>query len=278
MFKCCGKKTTISPWDCLQDDELMDKILDYIKSKPKFFTSDNEVSNVKSCFRNSMSWVRKVANFPAKTARDIYFRYYDVNGQRLNILDTSCGFGARMSAVVLSGTQHNYYGFDPNPELYKHLRDYEHFLRKNNIISNDLTVKIWCEGSEMFKNELEGTIDVTFTSPPYFNLEKYSDDSFSSTRYNDNYNAWVDYFVRPTVENIYHYLKIGGYAMINIKNLSKNNPCFDSFYKDFEEIDGFEFVEVFDMAIKKKQYGMNYDNAKGVINNKEPVMVFRKTK
>ena len=88
----------------------------------------------------------------------------------------------------------------------------------------------------------------------------------------------MDYFVCPTVENIYHYLKIGGYAMINIKNLSKNNPCFDSFYKAFEEIDGFEFVEVFDMAIKKKQYGMNYDNAKGVINNKEPIMVFRKTK
>ena len=51
-------------------------ILEYIKSKPKFFTSDSEVANVKSCFRNSMSWVRKVANFPPKEARDIYFRYF----------------------------------------------------------------------------------------------------------------------------------------------------------------------------------------------------------
>lgn len=278
IFKCCGKKTKISPWDCLQDDELMAKILDYIKSKPKFFTSNNEVSNVKSCFRNSMSWVRKVANFPAKTARDIYFRYHDVNGERLNILDTSCGFGARMSAVVLSGTQHNYYGFDPNPELYKHLKEYEHFLRKNDVIPEDLIVKIWCEGSEMFKNEIEGMIDVMFTSPPYFNLEKYSNDNFNSTKYNNSYSKWVDYFVHPTVENIYHYLKIGGYAMINIKNLSKNNPCFDDFKEAFENINGFELVEVFDMAIKKKQYGMNYDNTKGVIDNKEPVMVFRKIK
>ena len=166
MFKCCGKKTTISPWYCLQDKDLMDKILAYIKSKPKFFTSDNEVSNVKSCFRNSMSWVRKVANFPAKTARDIYFRYNDMNGERLNILDTSCGFGARMSAAVLSGTQHNYYGFDPNQELYNHLKDYESFLRKNGIIPDDLTIKIWCEGSERFENRIENNIDVMFTAPP----------------------------------------------------------------------------------------------------------------
>ena len=117
-----------------------------------------------------------------------------------------------------------------------------------------------------------------FTSPPYFNLEKYSNDDFSSTRYANNYQAWVDYFVKPTIENIYHYLKIGGYAMINIKNLSKSNPCFDDFKQAFEEIDGFGFVEVFDMTIKKKQYGMNYNNDKGNINNKEPVMVFKKIK
>ena len=42
--------------------------------------------------------------------------------------------------------------------------------------------------------------------------------------------------------------------------------------------DGFGFVEVFDMTIKKKQYGMNYNNDKGNINNKEPVMVFKKIK
>ena len=66
--------------------------------------------------------------------------------------------------------------------------------------------------------------------------------------------------------------------MINIKNLSKSNPCFDDFKQAFEEIDGFGFVEVFDMTIKKKQYGMNYNNDKGNINNKEPVMVFKKIK
>ena len=72
IFKSCGKKTKISPYECLQNDEKMKIILDYIKSKPKFFTSESEVTNVKSCLRNSMSWVRKVANFPPKEVLDIF--------------------------------------------------------------------------------------------------------------------------------------------------------------------------------------------------------------
>lgn len=84
MFECCGKKTKISPMQCLESDELMEKILAYIASKPKFFTG-NEIQNVKSCFRNSMSWVRKVANFPVRTAKDIYERY-DLGGGNLIVL------------------------------------------------------------------------------------------------------------------------------------------------------------------------------------------------
>ena len=46
----------------------------------------------------------------------------------------------------------------------------------------------------------------------------------------------------------------------------------------FNLIQGFEYIETFDMEFSKKQYGMNYNNEKGVISNKEPVMCFRKVK
>lgn len=252
----------------------MGKILSYIKSKPKFFTGD-EVTNVKSCFRNSMSWVRKVANFPCKTARDIYTRYA-TEGQVLNCLDTSCGFGSRMSAVLLSG--HNYCGFDPNEELMKQLKSYQKFLKENNVISNEQRCGLYCQGSEIHRPELDGLFDVAFTSPPYFNLEKYSNDNSESTKNYNNYSVWVKNFVYPTVQNIYHYLKIGGYAMINIKNINKKETCYDDFFKAFQSISGFEYVETFDMEIIKKQYGMQYNNQKGNIENKEPIMCFRKVK
>lgn len=131
------KKTKISPSEALCDDDLVDKILKYIDSKPKFFTG-NEVSNIKSYMRNSASWVRKVANFPIKEARNIYNRY-NIDGKVLNCLDTSSGFGSRMSAVLLSG--HNYCGFDPNKSLNKKLKEYLAFLKSNEIISNQS--KVW---------------------------------------------------------------------------------------------------------------------------------------
>lgn len=276
IFESCGKKTKISPMECLKDENNMVVILNYIKSKPNFFTSDSEVANVKSCLRNSMSWVRKVANFCPKNARDIYFRYFDINGKRLNILDTSSGFGSRMSAVLLSG--HNYCGFDPNPNLFKQLKNYLCFLRENDLIEKDQKCALYKTGSETYRNELESLFDVSFTSPPYFNLEKYANDDSSSTKNYDNYSNWIEYFAKPTIENTYRYLKVGGYAMINIKNINKKETCFDDWFNTFKSIKGFEFLEIFDMEISKKQYGMVYNNEKGEIENKEPIMVFRKVK
>lgn len=273
IFECCGKKTKISPMDCLKDDKLMQKILNYVESKPKFFTG-NEVQNVKSCFRNSMSWVRKVANFPPRTARDIYLRYAEYNNEGLNCLDTSCGFGSRMSAVLLSGN--NYCGFDPNPKLYKKLVEYKKWLMDNDVIDVHQRCGLYNHGSEVHRQELDNHFDVAFTSPPYFNLEKYANDESASTTNYDNYSTWVDSFVIPTVYNIYAYLKIGGYAMINIKNINKKETCFNDFFRAFESIDGFEYIETFDMQITKKNYGMA-DGVAG-IKNSEPVMSFRKVK
>lgn len=255
-------------------------ILDYIQSKPKFFTSSSEVANVKSCFRNSMSWVRKVANFPPKEARNIYFRYFpealENKNVKLNCLDTSCGFGSRMSSVLLSG--HNYFGIDPNSELQDKLMDCAKFYYDNGFIDENQHCLLYVQGSELVIEELEGIIDVSFTSPPYFNLEKYSDDNAESTKHYNNYNLWVEKFAKPTIENTYKYLKVGGYAMINIKNINRKEPCYDDFMNIFNSISGFEYVETFDMEFSKKQYGMNYNNTKGVIENKEPVMCFRKVK
>jgi len=272
IFNSCGKKTVISPMDVLKSEQLTEKAFNYIKTKPKFFTG-TDIQNIKSFFRNSASWVRKVANFPPKEARNIYFRYNDINGNIINILDTSMGFGSRMSAVLLSG--HNYCGFDPNRDLFEKLKQYLKFLRDNELIKKEQKCGLYCCGSELYKPELNNKFDVSFTSPPYFNLEKYSDDTCESTKNYDNYELWVNNFVIPTVKNTYKYLKIGGHAMINIKNISSKECCFDSFYKAFLNISGFEFVEIFDLQIEsKKQYGMA--NGKGNITPKEPIMVFKK--
>lgn len=280
MFDCVGSKYNLTPNQALSDDAITNKIIEYTKSKPKFYNG-NEITNIKSYLRNGGNYARKVANFCPKNARNIYFRYNDINGERLNVLDTSMGFGSRMSAVLLSG--HNYCGFDPNKNLFKKLKEYKQFLLDNNVIDKEQRCGLYCQGSEIHRAELDNLFDVSFTSPPYFNLEKYSDDDNASTENYNNYDLWLKYFVAPTIDNTYKYLKIGGYAMINIKNLNSKGkePLFDDFFNLFKNHDGFKFVEVFEMEHQAKKHYTNGDcgyDENAYQGFKEPIMVFKKVR
>lgn len=277
IFKCIAPRGNKSPWEALQNDEDIAKMFEIISRNTKFYNG-NEIQNIKSFIRNGGQITRKVANFCPKNARDIYFRYNDIHGRTLNCLDTSAGFGSRMSAVLLSG--HNYYGIDPNEELYDKLFDYWCWLYLHNIISDGQECELKDCGSEIFIPEWENKMDVSFTSPPYFNLEIYANDtSASTTNYND-YKSWLEQFAKPTIDNTYKYLKSGGYAMINIKNLTikGKQPLFDDWFKIFSGHGGFEFVEVFDYKLPSaKQYYQNCTYSKEEYKGfKEPVMSFRK--
>lgn len=273
IFQSISARGNISPYDALQDSELMKKIIEYTESKPKFYTG-NEISNVKSFFRNGGKWACKVANFCPKNARDIYERYFP-NQKGLKILDTSAGFGSRMSAALL--TDNYYIGIDPNTNLMKKLDEYGKFLTENNLITTKY--KLFCQGSEDFIPMLENKCDLMFTSPPYFDLELYSNDEKQSINYGD-YGNWLKYFAEPTIKNIYQYLKVGGYAMINIKNMTygKKYPLYDDWKKIFNSIPGFKYVETFEIAHQsKKNYTMNSNYTEEQYKGfKEPVMVFQK--
>ena len=69
--------------------------------------------------------------------------------------------------------------------------------------------------------------------------------------------------------------------MINIKNMTngKKLNLFDDWLELFNQHEGFEFVEIFNMEqTSKKVVGLyaNYDKSKANNQNIEPVMVFRK--
>lgn len=278
IYKCSNKRGGKSPYEVLQDDNLINEIFEYIRTKPKFYTG-NDIQNIKSFFRNGGRIAQKVANFDPQNARNIYLRYYEPRS-RLNILDTSMGFGSRLSAVILSG--HNYIGFDPNKELFIKLKEYKKWLKDNNFLEDNQICNLLCKGSEVFDERLVNKIDVMFTSPPYFDLETYSQDNGQSIIKFNKYDLWLKGFVEPTIENIYRYLKVGGYAMINIKNMTngKKLPLFDDWFKIFNENNGFKFVEVFEINHQsKRNVTMNTtyteEQYKGF---KEPVMVFRKVR
>ena len=126
-----------------------------------------------------------------------------------NIYDYSAGFGGRLLGVSSSNMSYNYIGIDPNSETIKYLKYFNEVLEeavgtKGKIIKNV---------SEDFQPY---DIDLAFSSPPYFNLEKYSnEDTQCMVRYR-TLDEWFSGYAEPTIENIYKSLNKDGIFATNI--------------------------------------------------------------
>jgi hypothetical protein len=86
------------------------------------------------------------------------------------------------------------------------------------------TYELFQDGSELISNnpkfqKYKGKLDISFTSPPYFNREQYSQDENQSFKAYGEYEDWRDNFLRPTLTTIYEYLKNDRYILWNIADI-----------------------------------------------------------
>lgn len=263
----------MSPAEALQSDECLDKIFAYIKTKPKFFKGD-DVTNLKSYFRNSKSNVvnaTKVANFSPLAAKKVYEKYCPQ--WYATILDYSCGWGARMLGCLSSPYQYKYIGIEPNSKLNARLHEFSEWIC--NSLHRDNNTKLYLEGSEVFHEELVNTVDLSFSSPPYFNLEIYCDEESQSANADTSFKAWVNNYMMPTIQNIYKYTKVGGIHIVNLKNLRNKEPLLTYWRKaciavGFEEI-GYDILK----HQSRRQYDKNKEK-KTFTADMEPIFIYRK--
>ena len=274
----------LSPAEAMKSDECIDKIVEYIKTKPRFFkiTEDNindipTLTNaIKTYFRNSQTSVvnaTKVANFSPIAARKIYERYCPKF--YATILDYSCGWGARMLGCLSSPYNYKYVGIEPNSKLNARLNEFSAWVCES--LHRENNTQLYLEGSEVFHKELVNTIDLSFSSPPYFNLEIYCNEESQSANENTTFKAWVEHYMIPTIQNIYKYTKVGGLHIVNLKNLTTagKEPLLDFWMKACVAV-GFK---LFDADYMKHQSRRQFDKGKDNVNfngDKEAIIVFKK--
>lgn len=274
IYSATTARCTATPNEALLDDNMLDKIFTFIDSKPKFYNGD-DIQNLKSFFRNAGRWACKVAAFSPNTAKKIYENLCPI--KNANILDYSCGFGGRMLGAVSLKYNYHYYGIEPNTNLINSLKDFGEFINSQCDFNYDL----YCQGSEDYIEELEGKIDFAFSSPPYFNAEKYCTEDTQSIVKFPKYQDWLIGYVTPTIQNIYKYLKPNGVLAINIKNLTRagRHPLLDDWTKIILE-NGFVEVERYDMAHQSSRESLkeykDVNNLTAYHGEKEPLVVFRK--
>ena len=190
-------------------------------------------------------------------------KYTDVGD---NYYDGSCGWGNRLCGSLKADV--NYFGTDPNKELYeKLLKMYSKFKK---ITNTKATAEIKCQGSEIYIPEYENKMDVAFTCPPYFFLEVYTDEQKNIL--DMSYEHWLKSFMYKTIDNTIKYLKDGGIYAITVKNFG-NYKIYDDVKAYLDKNKNLEFVELME---EKMSQTLKNKNTKITKANIEYIQIYRK--
>ena len=214
------KSGKASPRDFFKDDK---RLLGYCRTVLKYCTSPLEMFKMMS-FRGSS----RCYNFRPATAKTIYELYGKDN---CKVLDTSSGFGGRLLGFFTAKNTSEYVGIDPNTadscnKFILYMGRY--FTNKkayvNKIGSEDFTIENY--------PKYENYFDISFTSPPYFDTEKYSDSDTQSYKKFNTYDLWVDGFYRNTIYNSCNALKLDGVFAVNISWVDNIKEYTEEFLND----------------------------------------------
>jgi hypothetical protein len=201
------------------------------------------------------SGAQAVSNFRPTAATVIYNKY--ANGGK--VWDMSAGYGGRMLGFYKSSST-EYVGTDPCTDTFNGLQS----LQKDFL--SDKNINLFKVGSEDFEWDAN-YFDLCFTSPPYFDTEKYSDESTQSYIKFPNQQHWLNGFLGKTIENCRNYLKDDGKLVINLANLHKWTTLVDDVIElAFRK--RFRYIKTERYLLSTMKTGQKYKS--------EPILIFEK--
>ena len=169
-----------------------------------------------------VSWIRRAVYMASGMHNPTYYRPHLAKqiilstGKKEGILFDPCaGWGGRMLGTVAAGWQ--YIGCEPNKETYNNLLRVVEFL---GIQSQVTLYNLPFEDLKM--DELEN-VDIILTSPPYFNLERYSDEENQSYNKFLSFENWkADWYI-PMIEKCIKKLNTNGLSCWNVMDFKGND-------------------------------------------------------
>ena len=211
-----------------------------------------------------------IQNFKPMNARAVW--EYICPVFRGRVLDFSSGYGGRMLGAMTSNLRYNYTGIDPNTRTFQGLEALGELLTEQNLGSG---YAMNCIPSEEFDPE-PGFYDAAFSSPPYFNLETYTEEETQCMNRYTDLSAWFDGYVAPTLQMVHRALASDGIYAVNIADYKNGKEQFAIVdrWKELSEQVGFKYQQQLDMILNVRP---------GVGNNKlekayksEGIYIFKK--
>ena len=251
----CNNKMTVM--EAFSDDDVFRKVI-----RKRIKMGDNMSDNGIRKMLKMFSGVQSVSNFRPTSASALYERFLPNGGK---ILDMSSGFGGRLLGAIRANHRvgHiSYEGYDPSTPTYNGL------ISLTNDYAKDMDVKINRTGSENI--DLVNDCDFAFTSPPYFDTEKYTDEDTQSYMKYPSRESWLNGFLSETFSNVHRALRRDCFMVINIANVPS--------YKNLEDETvalakhcGFDHTDTLKLALSNSTFKKGKSAFKY-----EPLFVFRK--
>jgi hypothetical protein len=198
-----------SPMDVFRDDELLLAALEraWRVWPDRFGANPSSLRRMLKTFPGTAS----VSNFRPTLARAIISRYSPAAGV---VVDFSAGFGGRLVGAL--SLNRRYVGIEPSARQVAGLR---RTIRALEGIAPDSTASIHHGCAEdVMRNWPTSRPDLVFSSPPYYDWERYSGHRTQSYRRYRSYAEWLTGFLEPVIECSYAMLKPGGRLVLNVSN------------------------------------------------------------
>ena len=158
------------------------------------------------------SGVQACANFRPAVAMMMYRRHCPDGG---TVLDTSTGYGGRLVGFFASANAAKYIGIDPSTETHA-----GNLRMAQDLGFSDSVRLINLPAEDVSHDDLEGSCDFAFTSPPYFSKEHYADEETQSFKRYKTPEDWRDGFLGPMLALQFAALKPGSKSIVNIADVT----------------------------------------------------------
>ena len=193
----CDSLNSPSPYRTWTTEKFRKNMLKNLWSMP---TTRVDTARLRSCIalRNYIA-----SQFRPSAAKALYTYL----GSK-DVLDFSSGWGDRLAGFSACKHTESYTGNDPNTRL---LNGYSQQIA---AYDTDKAYRILNQPAEDLV--LTQQFDTVFTSPPYFDTERYSTDNTQSWKRYKKLNSWVEEFLCVAVYRAWNSLSVGGTLAINI--------------------------------------------------------------
>ena len=216
--------------------------------------------NIKNVRRGFVVQRKAPSFFKPGVAKSIYQRW--VTAADPVVWDPSGGFGGRLLGFAAAFPSGAYLACEPAAQTHRDLSALGRALVEGKHLRHAAVVKA---GSETMTFAPE-TLDFVFTSPPYFDLERYYDEPGQCWRDHATETQWIEGYVLPTLRAAYTGLRGGCFAVFNVDTRRR-----EVFVASAARA-GFTLADEHALALGSDHFARK----RGADARAEPILVFRK--